>query len=205
MTTTKKKFWDNRFQRHALVILPGEFHVSSDNEVIVTTLGSCVSACIRDRVTGLGGMNHFMLPKDISASSTNVKNWMFDNENKSARYGSVAMELLINTIIKMGGSRLNLEAKIFGGSLLAAGQSVGNRVGDKNVAFVKEYLAMEKIPITDEDVSNPWPMKIYYIPANGESYVQRLRSLANQEVSNRERQYSSSIEQQEVKGGITYL
>lgn len=56
------RYWDSVHQAAAAKLLPGEYYVTVEDEIIVTVLGSCVSACIRDPIRGIGGMNHFMLP-----------------------------------------------------------------------------------------------------------------------------------------------
>ncbi len=76
----------------------------------MTSLGSCVSACIRDRCNGMGGMNHPMLPEtrgQANAASGAVSG--------AARHGSFAMEQLINEMLKAGGRREHLEVKLVGG------------------------------------------------------------------------------------------
>jgi len=102
-------YWDNTHQQYSARIKPGEFYVTRGEEIITTVLGSCVAACIRDKVSGIGGVNHFMLPD--SGGGDNGK-----PVTESARYGSYAMEVMINTIMSHGGRRGALEVKLFGGS-----------------------------------------------------------------------------------------
>jgi chemotaxis protein CheD len=97
-------------------------------------LGSCVSACIRDKEKGIGGMNHFML-----ADSTEVSPY-----SASARYGTYAMEILINHLLKLGARRGSLEAKVFGGGRVMAALSSSN-VGERNCSFVLDFLRTEGI------------------------------------------------------------
>src|ERR1700693_3574707 len=100
-------YFDRTFDCDAAKILPGEYFFTHKDMMIVTVLGSCVSACIRDRVSGIGGMNHFMLPDGGGENDSPV--------SASMRYGSYAMEVLINDVLKAGARRENLEAKVFGG------------------------------------------------------------------------------------------
>jgi len=81
-------FFDQRFQFNAVKVLPGEYFVSDENMVIQTVLGSCIAACLWDSRTHVGGMNHFMLPEG-------------DGADQSGRYGSYAMEVLINEMMKL--------------------------------------------------------------------------------------------------------
>ena len=100
-----RRAWDPRHQTVVAKILPGEYYVTLRDEMIFTVLGSCVSACVRERVLGIGGMNHFMLPLDRSGGTTG---WTKDDVTGVTRFGNVAMEYLINDILKLGGQRANL-------------------------------------------------------------------------------------------------
>jgi chemotaxis protein CheD len=152
----------------AVKILPGQYYVSNKNILIGTVLGSCVSACIRDRVAAIGGMNHFMLP-----DTGDVHNPI----SESARYGAYAMELLINQLMKMGAARANLEAKIFGGGNVLQSFSTLN-VGERNAAFVKEYLSNEGIRVLSEDLLDSCARKVYFFPQTGRVLVKRLATIA---------------------------
>ncbi|OGT27206.1 MAG: chemotaxis protein CheD, partial [Gallionellales bacterium RIFOXYD2_FULL_52_7] len=132
------KYFDRTFNVDAVKILPGEYYVTGRNMVLVTVLGSCVAACIRDRQTGIGGMNHFMLPDNKSDNGNPV--------GLAGRYGTYAMELMINQMLKSGARRANLEAKVFGGGNVLRGFTVAN-VGERNAEFVLNYLKTEKISL----------------------------------------------------------
>jgi chemotaxis protein CheD len=146
-------YYDRNFDCDAAKILPGEYYFTQKDMMIVTVLGSCVSACIRDRITGVGGMNHFMLP-DTGGEDDNPI-------SASMRYGTYAMEILINDVLKAGAKRENLEAKVFGGGNVLRG-FVAINVGERNAQFVKKYLAAEKIPIVAEDLVDIYPRKVYF-------------------------------------------
>ena len=149
-------YYESRFQKHAIKVQPGEFCVTHDDVVLITVLGSCVSACIRDPLLHVGGMNHFMLPESESATS--------------ARYGGYAMELLLNELFKRGAARERLEAKVFGGGNVLRGFG-HNTVGNANVAFVRAYLEAERIPIAAEDLSGIHARKVCYFPRSGRALV----------------------------------
>lgn len=85
-----RRMRDQRFPYEIATILPGEFFVSREPMVVYTVLGSCISACIRDPIAQVGGMNHFMLPAPKVHQSGD--SW----GGESTRYGSFAMEQLIN-------------------------------------------------------------------------------------------------------------
>ena len=106
------RYWDRDREIITAKILPGEYYVTQENELITTVLGSCVSACIRDKESGIGGMNHFMLPE---SNPGKLKQGSEAMVGIATRYGNYAMEHLINTILSNGGKRKNLEVKVFGG------------------------------------------------------------------------------------------
>ena len=188
------RYWDKVNNSVAAKILPGEFYVTTQKEVIATVLGSCVSACIRDPVFGVGGMNHFMLPISVTNGS-----WSGSEVNLSTRYGNYAMEHLINEILKNGGSRNNLEVKIFGGARILKQMT---DIGIKNIQFVRAYLNTENIDIISEDVGDICPRKVQYIPATGKVRVKKLRSLHNDTISQREQKYIQEIENTPSDGEI---
>ncbi len=189
-----KRSWHNSFETVAARLLPGEYFVTSSDEAIYTTLGSCISACIRDRVSGIGGMNHFMLP-----ASTSSDNWKAEGNSASARYGNVAMEHLINNILKNGGKRQNLEVKIFGGGRIIANMT---DVGLRNIAFARDYLQTEGLKVISEDVGDTFPRMVVYFPATGKVRVKRIRSLHNNTIVELETNYLHTIEDKPVSGGI---
>lgn len=186
------RYWDKQNEMFAAKILPGEYYVTKSDEAIVTVLGSCVSACIRDAKMGIGGMNHFMLPKQ----STNNLSSIID---ESARYGNFAMEHMINTILKNGGRRGYLEAKIFGGGKILAHMT---DVGVRNIQFVHEYIMTEGIELLSEDVGDIYPRKVMYFPQSGKAKVKRLRALHNNTVIERELSYMQDIQKAPVSGDV---
>ncbi len=151
-------FYDAHFKNDAVKILPGEYFVHNEDMLIMTTLGSCIAACLYDRNAKVGGMNHFMLP---------------DGAGESGRYGSYAMELLINEMMKRGASRMTMEAKVFGGGQVVSGMTTMN-VGERNTNFVMDYLKTERIPIVSKDVLDVYPRKVCFLPGSGKAMVKRL-------------------------------
>jgi chemotaxis protein CheD len=193
---TIKRFWDKRRNTIIAKILPGEFYVSKTPEIISTVLGSCISACVWDEVNGVGGMNHFLLPQ----KSVNSSDVWGDANNYTARYGNWAMEYLVNEIIKQGGTRNNIKAKIFGGGKII--NAMTTDVGIGNVEFVLEYLKLDNIPIIASDTGGPWPRKVMFDPLTGRAQVKRLRSMHNDTVQRREKQYVRDVAQNETESNI---
>ncbi len=186
-------YHDRSFGIDAAKVLPGEYYVATSDLMIVTVLGSCVAACIRDKQSGIGGMNHFMLP-DSCLDST-------DPFSKSARYGTFAMELLINQIIKLGARRANLEAKVFGGGNVLAGLTAAN-VGERNAQFVQKFLQDEGISIVARDLVDIYPRKVYYFPKTGKVLVKKLRNIHNSTVLRRELDYGSRLQTTKAGGDV---
>ena len=155
-------FYDAHFRSEAVKVLPGEYFVFDEDIAIMTTLGSCIAACLWDRDKRIGGMNHFMLP-DAGGSAD------------GGRYGSYAMELLINEMIKRGATRSTMEAKVFGGGAVISGMNTIN-VGERNTSFVLDYLRTERITVVSKDVMDIYPRKVCFLPASGKAMVKRLAS-----------------------------
>jgi chemotaxis protein CheD len=177
------RYFDKQFRVEAAKILPGQYHASADDIVIVTVLGSCVSACLWDPLRRIGGMNHFMLP-GISRAS--------DAAPASATLGVYAMEVLINRLLKLGADRARLQAKVFGGASVLEGMDALN-VGTQNGAFVLEFLAEERIPVLAQDLYDVCPRKVYFFPASGKVMVKRLEALRNDTLERRERDYLAQL------------
>ena len=186
-------YYDRTFDCDAAKILPGEYYYTGKNMLIVTVLGSCVSACIRDRVTGLGGMNHFMLPDGGGDAGSPV--------SASMRYGTFAMEILINDLLKAGARREHLEAKVFGGGAVLRGFTAMN-VGERNAAFVMQFLKTERIPVLAEDLNDIHPRKVYFFPKTGKVLVKKLMQTQNDTLAKRELDYAKRLKVEPVGGAI---
>jgi len=191
------RYWDKRMHTPAAKILPGECYVSDKNEMIVTVLGSCVAACIRDKAIGIGGMNHFMLPVQ-SGTHAITRSGSVDT---ALCYGNWAMEYLINSILKLGGKRNRLEIKLFGGGRVLAGMS-NMDVGRRNIEFVQDYLTQEGFSVTSQDLGDKYPRKVLYFPDTGAVKMRRLRSVANTTIEKREREYLDSMSNKPQTGDV---
>jgi chemotaxis protein CheD len=184
-------YYDRTFDCDAAKILPGEYYFTGRDMLIVTVLGSCVSACIRDRATGLGGMNHFMLPDGGDSGPVSA----------SMRYGGYAMEVLINDLLKAGARREHLEAKVFGGGAVLRGFTAMN-VGERNAAFVTQFLKTERIPVLAEDLNDVYPRKVYFFPRTGKVLVKKLMQTHNDTLARRELDYAKRLKVEPVGGEI---
>ena len=190
------RYWDKTFDIIAAKILPGEYYVTQDNELITTVLGSCVSACIRDREIGIGGMNHFMLP---ITTSDKLKKSSDSIVGQATRYGNYAMEHLINTILSNGGKRKNLELKVFGGGKIIP---MLTDVGIKNIDFVLDYIDQEGLNLLSHDLGDIYPRKIIYFPKTGKVRMKKIQDLHNDTIARRESRYLNVLKNEPVGGEV---
>ncbi|MBY0235292.1 MAG: chemoreceptor glutamine deamidase CheD [Burkholderiaceae bacterium] len=182
-------FYDAHFKNAAVKILPGEYYVDNEDLLVMTTLGSCIAACLWDRHAQIGGMNHFMLP---------------DGAGDSGRYGSFAMELLINEMMKRGAAKSRMEAKIFGGGAVIAGMNTIN-VGERNTNFVIDYLKTERIPIVSKDVMDIYPRKVCFLPHSGKAMVKRLAPASTEALVQQDRLAAQKAQPVVATGGSVDL
>lgn len=192
---TPARYYDRQFGMEAAKILPGEYFATDKHMVLVTVLGSCVTACLRDSHAGVGGMNHFMLPRNERDSDPT------NPVSMSARYGTFAMEILINQLQKMGARRKYMEAKVFGGGNVLRGFTVNN-IGEANANFVTEYLHNEGIRIVAEDLLGVHPRKLYFFPATGRVLVKKIKELHNHTIVERESEYNLRLRNVVVGGDV---
>jgi chemotaxis protein CheD len=181
-------YYDAHFKSEAVKILPGEYFVYHEDLLIMTTLGSCIAVCLWDRQAKVGGMNHFMLPDSGG------------NGQDSGRYGSYAMELLINELMKLGASRMTMEAKVFGGGAVISGMNTIN-VGERNTTFVMDYLKTERIPVVSKDVLDIYPRKVCFLPFSGKAMVKRLAPSNPEAILQQERLAAQKVAPVSRSGG----
>jgi chemotaxis protein CheD len=169
-----RRYFDSNLNATIVNVHAGDCFVTmQEDEIAATVLGSCISACIRDPIAKVGGMNHFLLPGKTDAADT-------------MRFGAFAMEQLINEILKRGGRRERLEIKLFGGGNVIKSSAL---IGTKNIEFVHQYLADEELRILSEDVGDVWPRKVRYQPVTGRAWVLKLRR--DEDYKNVEREESA--------------
>ncbi len=187
-----RRFFDTATSAWMIKVFPGEYYVTGKtDEVLVTVLGSCVSACIRDPRAGIGGMNHFMLPHSKAG------NWAGDLQ--STRFGNFAMEKLINELLKAGCSRNSLEIKVFGGGNVTDTQ---NAIGTDNSDFILRYLEAEGLRCVAQDLRGQLPRRIHYTPATGKVIRRLLGTGESSAIAREERDYVSRLSQRSTGGEI---
>ena len=171
------KSYDNKSKKRVVGISLGGIYMTEEDEIITTVLGSCVSVCARDVMTGIAGMNHFMIP----GTKADIRN---SSGYALFQYGLYSMDYMLNKILHLGGSKKSIEIKIFGGGAII---STEGDIGKKNIRFVKNYINLKGYRLTGEDVGGSNPRKINYTPRTGKVMVKRMRSLHKQVIANRER------------------
>ena len=183
-------YFDARFVRQAVKILPGEYFATSNDTLMVTVVGSCISTCLMDLHNGVTGINNFLLPSDKGAESELCE---------ASRYGMYAMELLINQMLKLGADKRQMQAKIFGGSNVVSAVSLTNS-GQANAEFVTSYLRRENIPIIASDLLEDYARKIYFFPDTGEVLVKRIKKFNNSTIMDRESAYRMKLRERPDEG-----
>ena len=146
--------------RHFL--MSGSIFVHEDAHVVTTILGSCVSVCLWDPVKKIGGINHYMLP-------------LWNGEGlASPKYGSIAIPAMVDKILKLGSSKRNLQAKIFGGGAVFGASTSTIHIGERNIILARDMLEMEKIPVVSFDVGGKAGRKIIYDTGTGSVLVKKI-------------------------------
>lgn len=181
-----KRYFNSHFNREVVTIMPGELYVSGGDELISTLLGSCISVCLFDANTNIGGMNHFLLPHRSVAGKT-VQDDLYD----SSRYGVHAMETLILKMQLKGADRQNLMAKVFGGGNVLSIKNSSMSVGDRNIEFTREYLKTEKIPIVGEDTGGDFSRKV--LLRSGDFSVQLNKTPVDSTITQDEEEYMKKL------------
>jgi chemotaxis protein CheD len=189
-------YYDKRFGVQAIKLLPGQYAVTKQEKLLVTVLGSCVAACIYDPMTGVGGMNHFMLPT-INKTADELE----QTECTATKYGVYAMEVLVNELVKAGADKRRLEAKVFGGGRVVP-SFIQHDVGRFNAEFVVSFLNTERIPIVASDLCEEYARKIYFFPATGSVFMKRINELNNATIIERESQHRWKLSERKLVGSV---
>ncbi|MGF1718413.1 chemotaxis protein CheD [Vibrio kyushuensis] len=182
------RFYHPRHQSHVVKVMPGGLYCTDHDEVICTGLGSCVAACIWDKELHIGGMNHFLLPFD---SSDQLRHWhATEVVSTASRYGSHAMEMLINTLISMGSDRSHLRVKLFGGAQMLGRYSM---IGEKNIEFINRYVEQEQLIVEAHDLGGLEPRKVIFEPMTGKAWLKRIPFTEVHQLQHQEEKYATEL------------
>jgi len=168
------------FDKDAAVIVVGERYVTDQDLLIETVLGSCIAVCMRDPLTKVAGMNHFLLPGDEN-----------NDAHQTGRYGVHAMELLMNDMLAQGANRFRIEAKVFGGGNVNSTSKF--QVGDQNTKFIMDFLTVEGIPIVAKDVGGDVGRRIIFFAHTGRVKMRRLDKAESIRVEGAGQRFRSKI------------
>lgn len=181
------RYYDQVHEISVIKLYSGDYYVAKQpGEMIMTILGSCVAACIRDPFMGIGGMNHFLLPGDKEQQA-------FD---ASTRYGVFAMEKLINEILKAGGVKKRLEVKLFGGANVIEASTL---IGERNVEFVRRFMKEEGLKVDSEHLGGIHPRRLHYYPSTGQAMMRSLKRKDDLRVVAEERAYARKLKEKQKK------
>lgn len=184
--------WDARYGQEVVEIFPGEYHATRSSRIISTVLGSCIAVALYDLKAGVSGMNHFMLPGELQTDRIYVSG--------SGKYGMYAMELLINELIKLGGTKKSFIAKVFGGGkVLRTTSGITHSVPEGNITFAMSYLKQEGIPIAAQDVGGTQGRRVLFFTEGYKVLVKKLSSQETTPVESEESVYFSKIRKDDEK------
>ncbi len=170
----------------------GDHAISDRMDVMMsTTLGSCVSACIHDPVRGIGGMNHFLLPE--------VPESELSGNGEAARYGSVAMERLINALLGAGAERRRLQVKLFGGARVI---DSSYDIGGMNSRFALDYVRAEGLILAGQDLGGASARRIQYFPHAGRALRRMLNPTMVVDTITQERHFMSNLRRGLIDGAV---
>jgi chemotaxis protein CheD len=184
----------SHFEQSIITIHPGEYHVSGDDIIIATVLGSCVSVAFWDQRLRQGGINHFMLPGDLGDEDM--------IRSKNAKYGMFAIELLYNELLKAGSRKGDIVAKVFGGASVLRLESGPTKIPKGNVDFAVSFLRKENIPILANDTGGILPRKIFFFAQTGKVLLKRIAGTMASSVEREEEAYLDKIKREE-SGSVT--
>ncbi len=170
----------------------GGVHASREPILLDTVLGSCISTCLYDPVSGIGGMNHFMLPEGADPGNPT-----------SARYGVNAMELLISELMKLGGTRRRFQAKVFGGGHVLKIRETLDGIPQQNINFVHEFLNVEQIPIMSEHIGGYQARRVLFNTGSNKVYVKVLGTNEAERTADEEMVYLISLKRRKTDGDVT--
>lgn len=184
-TRLPNTYVDPRFNLDTIKITPGQYYVTNQNIIIVTTVGSCAVVCIRDHIKGIGGMTHFMLADE----GRHYQN----SDSLAYRSGAQAMDTLIDQLLGTGAQAHRLEAKVFGGAIFTRQAKVFER-GAINTSFALDYLKSKNIRVTAKSIKEDYARKVYFFSRSGRVLVRSIRKLNNSTLMDREQEYRQRLE-----------
>lgn len=143
----------------------GGIYVTSDPMTITTVLGSCISVCLYDRQSRVGGMNHYMLPRIPRAGRGNPK--------EVGRYGDLSIPELVKQFQQQGGDPRTSTAKIFGGAHMLSALKFAN-IPDSNIEVAEECLQAAGLKVVNREVGGERGRKVIFQTETGKVMVREV-------------------------------
>ncbi len=157
----------NTFKKSLYILYPGDYMATREDSVLGTVTGSCVAVCVYDTMRKIAGMAHFIVPGAIGTEGIVT--------DLIAQKGINSMELLMGEVVKLGGDRRSLKAKIFGAGYMYS-ENMANNLSESNIRFIHEYFTIEKIHVERIDLGGDFRRKIYFSASDGIVYRQILKN-----------------------------
>jgi len=150
-------------KRHYLY--PGTLFVHRQPHLVTTVLGSCVSVCLWNQTSHLGGINHYLLP-------------LWNGEGlQTPKYGNIAIAKLVDKVRTLSNPGDKLIAKVFGGASMWEKTEGLLAIGQRNIEFALEALESHKIPIVGSDLGGYYGRKVIFNSGDGTVLMRRQRSM----------------------------
>ena len=144
----------------------GEIVVAEAPKRLLTpALGSCVGLAVYDVYSKRGGLAHIMLP----GPSEDLE------EEERGRFADYAVPQIVQRMMEAGSLRRRLEAKIAGGAAMFRGDSAIGTIGARNVAEVKQQLALMSVPLVAEDTGESYARTMEIRLDDGETQVRSFQ------------------------------
>lgn len=154
-------------ERPRVYLHPGHSFATAEPAQVTTILGSCVSVCLTDPVTGIGGLTHYVVPQPLSPTMS------LDPE----RVGTTAVVALVDTLARLGAMRHRFIARVFGGaSMLPRMNSTRRDLGSQNADVAFAQLEALKIPVASRDVGGTSGRKLTFDTDTGEAWIKIVES-----------------------------
>jgi len=141
----------------------GQVYCGRQPAIVSTVLGSCVSVSLWDRRLGIGGLNHFQLPK-----------WN-DRNSPTPRYGDIAMDALFDEMLRLGCCGEDLVAKVFGGAAMYG--PAGSGVGSANIDMADAWLRRHGFRVAAECTGGSEGRHLQLFTVTGEVRVRPVARL----------------------------
>jgi len=182
--------------KNLYILYPGDFFATNEDCILTTVTGSCVAVCLYDSVRGIGGLRHLIVPGSIGTMGIYA--------DEIAKHSIHSMELLLGEIVKAGGDRRYLKAKVFGGAYMIDGENILPGVASQTMNFLEKYVNAEGIPLEKNDLGGKFRRKIYFYTATGRVKRQILQNNeADSEFVAMEREYiEKELKEQKTYGKV---